>query len=144
MEKISKFESRIGKVGVSSKKIFMFITDMRNFKQVFPGKSITDWQADSDSCSFKVSPVGKANLKIVNSDPYNSVKYGGDGLNNTQFFLWVQLKEVSENDTRVKITLKADINPMIKMMASGPIKDFLEKIISGMETFDQWNDPVKE
>ena len=138
-----KFESRIGKVSVGSKKIFVFITDMRNFRQILPGKSITEWKADSDSCSFKVSPVGKAHLKIIDSDPDNFVKYAGDGLNNTQFFLWVQLKEVSENDTRVKITLKADLNPMIKTVASGPIKDFLEKLVSGMETFDQW-DPVKE
>ncbi|MCD4769238.1 MAG: SRPBCC family protein [Bacteroidales bacterium] len=143
MDKMLKFESRIGKVNVSSKKIFVFITDMRNFRQILPAKGITDWQADSDSCSFEVSPVGKANLRIINSDPDNTVKYAGDGLNNTQFFLWVQLKEVSENDTRVKITLKADLNPMIKVMASGPIKDFLEKLIIGMETFDRW-DPVKE
>lgn len=143
MDKMTKFESRIGKVEYGSKEIFVFITDMRNFKQILPGKSITDWQADKDSCSFEVSPVGKANLKIDDSDPYNSVKYGGDGLNNTQFFLWVQLKEVSENNTRVKITLKADLNPMIKMMASGPISDFLEKLVSGMERFEEWN-AVKE
>ena len=143
MDKMSKFESRTGRVNVSSKTIFGFITDMRNFKQFLPGKNLSNWQADNDSCSFEVSPIGKAHMKIVDTDPYKTVKYGGDGLNNTRFFLWIQLKEVSDSDTRVKITIMADINPMIKMMASGPINDFLDKLVSGMEVFDKW-DILKE
>lgn len=138
MENLSKFESRIGKIKSASKPVYIFLNDMRNFKQFLPEGKVEDWVADKDSSSFTVSPVGKAKLKIVEAEPNSLVKYEGNGLNNTNFWLWVQLKELSDNDTRVKITIKADINPMIKMMASGPINDFLGKLISGMETFTDW------
>ena len=89
--------------------------------------------------SFEISPVGKARLKIVDAESFKVVKYQGDGLNNTNFFLWVQLKDISESITGAKITLKADLNPALKMLASKPLNDFLEKLISGMESFKDWN-----
>ena len=139
MDNLSKYESRVGRLAYGSKSIFGFITDMRNFKQFIPGDSVSDWQADRESCEFEISPVGKARIKLVDREEFKVVKYEGDGLNNTNFFLWVQLKELAEDDTRVKITIKADLNPMLKMMAAKPIKEFLEKLISGMESFEDWD-----
>lgn len=139
MSNLSKYESRVGKVKQESKLLYGFISDMRNFKQFIPGDSITNWQADKNNCEFEVSPLGKTRLKIIDSEEYKLVKFEGDGLNNTSFFLWVQLKEIDTLDTRVKITIKADLNPMLKMMAAKPISDFLEKLISGMESYDGWD-----
>ena len=139
MSEMSKFESRVGSVKQSSKTVHTFVTDMRNFHQFIPGDKLTNWKAEKDNCEFEIAPIGKAKLKIIESDPYKVVKFEGVGLNNTTFFLWVQLKEVSENETKVKITIKADLNPMIKMMAAKPLKDFLEKLVSGIESYDGWN-----
>jgi carbon monoxide dehydrogenase subunit G len=138
MENLSKFESRVGKINSSSKAVYDFLNDMRNFKQFLPDGKVDNWIAEKDNCSFSVSPVGEARLRIIYSEPYSEVKYEGNGLNNTNFWLWVQLKQISEKDTRVKITIKADINPMIKMMASGPLNDFLDKLVSGMEKYSDW------
>ncbi len=138
MENLSKFESRVGKINGDSQAVYAFLNDMRNFKQFLPEGKVNNWLAEKDSCSFEVSPVGKASLKIIEAEPYKFVKYEGRGLNNTNFYLWVQLKQLSDVDTRVKITIKADLNPMLKMMASGPLKDFLDKLISGMENFTDW------
>lgn len=138
MDNLSKFESRVGKIRSNSKAVYTFLNDMRNFKQFLPDGKVDNWHAEEESCSFSVSPVGEAKLKIVDRDPDKQVKYEGNGLNNTNFWLWVQLKELSDKDTRVKITIKADLNPMIKMMASGPLKDFLEKLVKGMEGFTGW------
>ena len=141
MENLSVFESRIGKISEKSELIFIFLNDMRNFKQFLPEKKVENWIAEKDNCSFEISPVGKSKLKIAEKEPFKYVKYKGDGLNNTRFNLWVQLKEMSESDTRVKITIKAEINPMIKMMATKPLKDFLEKLVVGMESFKDWSNP---
>lgn len=138
MDNLSKFESRVGKINSSSKPVYAFLSDMRNFKQFLPDGKVDNWMAEQDNCSFSVSPVGEARLRIIESEPYSQVKYEGKGLNNTSFWLWVQLKQLSDNDTRVKITIKADINPMIKMMASGPLNDFLEKLVEGMEKITDW------
>ena len=60
------------------------------------------------------------------------IKYTAEGKTPFNFFLWIQLKEVAEDDTRVKLTIKADMNPMIKMMASKPIKKFLGVLVEAI------------
>ena len=139
MDNLLKFESRVGKIAERNEPVYLFLNDMRNFKQFLPEGKVENWSAEKDSCSFEISPVGKAKLRIIESEPYTQVKYQGDGLNNTNFFLWIQLKEVSESDTMVKITIKAELNPMLKMMATKPLNDFLEKLVSGMENFKDWS-----
>ncbi|MEA1886263.1 MAG: SRPBCC family protein [Bacteroidota bacterium] len=140
MENFTTYESRIGKIESGAEEIFAFVTDMRNFKRFLPDHTIQNWEASNDECTFEVSPVGESRIKIVRKDPHNTVKYAGSGLNNTEFYLWVQLKELKGKDTRVKLTIKADLNPGMKMIASKPIKEFLDKLISGMEEFDDWTD----
>lgn len=139
MDNLSSYESRIGKINSGSREIFSFITDMRNLSSFLPADVIENWEASADECSFEVSPVGKSKVRIVSKDQYETVKYTGYGLNNTEFFLWIQLKEREEKDTRVKITIKADLNPGLKMIASKPIKQFLDKLVNGMEEFDEWD-----
>jgi len=143
MSEPAKFESRIGSITASSEQLFRFITDMRNFKQFLPGDKIENWEASMEACSFEMFPVGKARLSIVETEKNSMVKYGGDGLNGTQFFLWVQIKEASVDDTRVKLTIKADINPVIRAMAQKPINDFLEKLVVGVESYDAWDEIMK-
>ena len=139
MDNLSVYESRTGKLATGSKQVFSFLTDMRNFRRFLPEDVIENWQASADECSFEVSPVGRSEIKIVRKDPHDTVKYAGYGLNNTEFHLWVQMKEVKEKDTRVKLTIKADLNPGLKMIASKPIREFLDKLVKGMEDFDGWD-----
>lgn len=139
MSEPAKFESRTGKIAESSSKVYRFITDIRNFERFIPKGTVHDWNATSEECSFEVSPVGRVKMSIVNREANSMVKYGGDGLNGTEFFMWVQMKEIAPGDTRVKLTIKADINPVIKMMAQKPVNDFLEKLVKGVESFNDWD-----
>jgi len=138
MDNFSLYESRVGKIRSGAKEIFSFVTDMRNFSRFLSGHTIENWKASVDECSFEVSMVGEARIRIVQKDPCNTVKYTGYGLNNTQFYLWIQTKEVGDKDTRIKLTIKADLNPGLKMIASKPINDFLNKLVGGMEEFNDW------
>ena len=44
------------------------------------------------------------------------------------FNLWIQLLPTSETSSKMKLTIKADINPFIKGMISKPLQEGLEKI----------------
>lgn len=129
----STFESKVGKVSLSSEKIYTFLSDFNNLKNYIPADKISDWQSDGDTCSFTVSGMGKVGLKIVEKNPFNLIKITGEGLSNHHFLLWIQLKEVADSDSRVKITLKADINPMMKMMVAKPIQKFLDMLVDAFE-----------
>ena len=131
----TKFESRIGKVAAPEKRIYELITDFRNFNQFIPAGKVEDFEASGEQCQFSVSGIGKVILQIVEKTPYQTVKVSGSGMANQQFFFWVQLKQVSDEDTRVKLTIKADVNPMLKMMVSKPLQGFLDKLMDAIENY---------
>jgi carbon monoxide dehydrogenase subunit G len=129
----TKIESRVGTIAANEERIYNFISNFNNFKQFIPADKIQDFQSTEDSCKFSVPNMGQVGLRIIEKTPYNTVKVSGDGMANQQFNLWVQLKQVAENDTKVKITIKADLNPMLKMMVSKPLQNFVDKLVEAME-----------
>ena len=42
--------------------------------------------------------------------------------------MWIQLKESAEDETKLKLTVKADLNVFIKPMVSKPLQEGLDKI----------------
>jgi carbon monoxide dehydrogenase subunit G len=131
----TKFESRIGKIKNSSEVVYRLLSDFRNFNSVVPADKIKNWQATEDECHFSVDMLGDTGLKIVEKDPYTLIKISGIDDNKYGFFFWIQLKEVAPMDTRVKLTIKISVNPMIKMMISKPIQKFLDTLIDQLEKF---------
>lgn len=125
---MTQFESDIKVAPHNQEKIFSFISNFNNFKDLFPQDKIKDWESTEETCRFKVDGIGEAGLKIIEKEPFKTVKFSTDGKVPFNFFLWVQLKEIADNDTRIKLTLKADLNPMMKMVVSKPIKKFLNML----------------
>lgn len=123
---MTTFESDIKKSTYSSETIFNFLADFDHFGDLIPKDKITNWQSNGDSCRFTIDPVGEVGLRIVEKEEFKTIKYTAEGKTPFNFFLWIQLKEVAVDDTRIKLTIKADMNPMIKMVASKPINKFLE------------------
>ena len=129
----TKFESRVGKINSNEEKIYSFISDFNNFKKLVPEDKISNFQSSENSCKFTVPGAGEVGLKILEKIPTNTIKITGEGMSNQSFVFWVQLKSVSTDDTRIKLTIKADLNPMIKMMASKPLQNFLDKLVDALE-----------
>jgi len=131
-----KLESRIGKVIYSDEEVYNFLTDFNNFKNLIPEDKVSNWKSDENSCSFTVSPIGETGIKIIEKEPYKLIKLSSLENDKFNFIFWVQLKNVSEKDTRIKLTLEADLNPMIQMMAKKPLQEFLDKLIDQLEKYN--------
>ncbi|HDR90394.1 MAG TPA: SRPBCC family protein [Bacteroidetes bacterium] len=131
-----KAESRIGTVKHSGKKIFEFLCDFRNYEKLIPEGKINNWEAEEDSCRFSVDGLGEAGIRVVEKKPFQLIKLTGDGPYSIDFFMWVQIKEAGENDSRVKLTLQAEMNAMMSSMAKGPVKQFLDIMLDYLEKMD--------
>jgi carbon monoxide dehydrogenase subunit G len=128
-----KIESRIGKVEEGDEKIFQFLSSFKNFEDLIPQNRVNNWEATEDSCRFSIDGIGEVGLKIVDKEPNKVIKYSGDNLAKVGFNFWIQLKQVSNLDTRVKITFKADLNPMLNMVAKKPLQEFVEILVERLE-----------
>ena len=127
---MTTFESAIKKAECNDAEIFGLLSDLNNIEKIkdkIPQDKIKDLEFDADSCRFTVDMVGQIGLRIVERDPFNTIKFAADQ-SPVDFNLWIQLKQVEENDTRIKITAKADLNPMIKMIAAKPMEIFVNKL----------------
>jgi hypothetical protein len=140
MADISKFESRIGKLKCSAEEFFTFVTDIRNFERFMPQGTINNWRAEKESCSFSVSMLGTVGFKIASKEMFNKVVFDGDALKKNDFKMILDISDDGNNGSGVKVSLNAELNPMLKMMATKPIGQFLELVINEMEGFRDWKD----
>lgn len=132
-----KIESKIGKSTHSDQVIFGFITDFNNFKSLLPEGKVSGWETSGDRCSFQVDPLGRTGLQIIEKSPHALVKYASvPEFSRYQFSIWIQLKRVAENDTRIRITIEPHVNNMLLPMIKGPLKLFVDSLINKMEAFD--------
>jgi hypothetical protein len=138
MSNLSDFESRTGKLTCSAEEVFDFVTDIRNFEQFVPKGNIDNWNAEKESCSFSVSMLGTVSVKLAEKEKYNKVVYKGDALKKNDFSLTLDISVNLNKTADVKVILSADLNPIMKMMATKPIGQFLEMLINEMENFRGW------
>ena len=122
----TKFESAIKVVRNSANTIYERLADMRSLSSLIPPDKVKDFEATSDECSFTVDKIGRMGLKIVDRKENDFVKYGANGTVQFNFNIWVQMKEVAAYDSRIKVTLKADLNPMMKMLVNKHLQKFVD------------------
>jgi hypothetical protein len=143
MNDLSFFESRSGKLSCTPEEAFRFVTDLRNFGRFATKATINNWNADKESCSFSVSVVGTITVRLAESERFSLVIFKGDALKKNDFSLNLNLSGNDLDKAIVKIGLSADLNPIMKMMVSKPIEQFLEMLINEMESFHDWKNTIE-
>jgi hypothetical protein len=132
-----KIESRIGKSESSDQQIYRFITNFHNFKELLPADKVSGWEASEEKCSFQVDPLGRTGLMIIEKQPYSLVKISSDPeFSSYQFLIWVQLKKLTDRDTRIKITIEPQVSKMLLPMLRVPLKKLADGLIDKIESFD--------
>ena len=127
---MTEFVSEVKTISYSETDIFNMLSDLsnlENMKDKIPQEKISDFSFDKDSCSFSINPVGKIKFSIIEREPSKTIKFKADE-SPIDVTLWIQLKQVEENDTKMKLTIKAELNPFIKPMVSKPIQEGINKI----------------
>lgn len=131
-----KIESKTGRSVYPATNIYRFISDFRNFNNFIPDDKVSDWQAETDYCSFRISMLGKVRLEIIEREEGKMVKMASDPeVSQYNFTLWIQLVEPTENDTRIKVTIKPQINQVLMAMAKKPLKGFVDSLVDEIEKF---------
>ncbi len=124
-----KVESKVGKLNRNDEEVYKFLSDFNNFSNLLPQDKVKNWNANVDECSFEIENIGQVGLKIIEKEPHSLVKITGSESAKFDFFLWVQLKQIENLDTRIKLTIKAKLNPLVKSAAKKPLQDFIDTLV---------------
>jgi len=123
---MTTYESEIKTISSGEEVVFGILSDLKNFESLKENPSLKDKakdiEFDTDSCSFAVEGFGKMGFRIIEREPFKTVKFVSEKAP-MEVNVWVQLKQVSENETKMKLTLKADLPMMIKMMVDKKLKE---------------------
>lgn len=126
----SKFESGVRQIPYAQEKVYKMLSDLNNLEKVrerLPEDKVKDLAFDADSVSISVPPVGQVALRIIEREEPKCIKFETEK-SPVAANLWIQLLPVTADSCKMKLTIKADINPFIKGMVAKPLQEGLEKI----------------
>lgn len=135
---MTEYISKTKKIPYSDEEIFRVLSDLsklEGLKHKLPDDKIKDFWCNTNSCSFSVDPVGKVTFDIIEREPNKTIKFKAQGLP-FELNAWIQLVSKDDNDTRLRLTLRADINSFIKPMVNAPFTEGIEKaaeILAGLD-----------
>ena len=127
---MTQFESSVKVIPHSQADVYAKLSDLNNLESVkdkIPQDKVQDLSFDTDTLSFSMAPVGKLTLRIIEREPEKSIKFEAEN-SPLPFNLWVQIVPTTETECKIKLTIKAEINPFIKGMIQKPLQDGLEKM----------------
>ena len=130
----SKFESSVKQIPYAQQAVYDNISDLTNLEKVrdrVPEDKINDFKFDHDTVSLNVAPVGELKLQIIERDEPKCVKFEAVQ-SPVPFNVWVQVLPVTETSSKMKVTVKAELNPFIKGMEEKPLQEGVEKIADAL------------
>ncbi|HJV79052.1 MAG TPA: hypothetical protein VJ602_11775 [Paludibacter sp.] len=123
---MTTYESDIKTISSNEEVVFGLLSDLNNLQIIKTNPDFTnkvkDLQFDADSCSFVVDGLGKMGFRIVEREQFKTVKLAAEHAP-VEVNVWIQLKQIAENETAMKLTLKAELPSMIKMMVDKKLKE---------------------
>ena len=96
-----------------------------------PEDKVSDFSYDEDTVTLNVPPVGDLKLRIVEREEPKCVKFE-TVQSPVPFNVWVQVLPVDDNNAKMKVTVKAELNPFIKSMVEKPLQEGVEKIADAL------------
>ncbi|MDR2791609.1 MAG: SRPBCC family protein [Tannerellaceae bacterium] len=130
---MNEFVSEVRAIPHSRERVFALLSDMSNLARIKDALDnnaklkIDGLTCDADSCNLTVEPVGRIGLRIVERTAGHTVKF--EAINApVPLNLWIQLKEADHDDTRLRLTLRTELNPFLLSMLAKRLQEGLDMI----------------
>ena len=130
----SKFESSVKQIPYPQQAVYDNISDLSNLEKVrdrIPEDKVNDFSFDQDTVSLNVAPVGDLKLRICDREEPKCVKFE-TVQSPVPFNIWIQVLPVDEQNSKMKVTLKAEFPPFVKPMVEKPIQETVNKIADAL------------
>lgn len=143
---IQKYVSEVRVIPHNQQIVFDYLSNFENLsaylnsgliekitKQV-PQVKITNFESDRDSCKFNITGMGLAQIRIVEREPFKTIKVESSGGLPLSFTFWIQLLPETAYETKMRLTLHADLSMMIKMMVGDKLQEGINQLSQTLVT----------
>lgn len=134
INRMTKIESTIREIAYSQQAVYNMLSDLSNIQKVqdkIPQEHVKDLTFTSDSISIS-TPMGAVEMVIANREEPKEIKFETQE-SPLPFNFWIQILPVDETSSKMKLTIKADLNPFIAGMVKKPLQEGIEKIADALQ-----------
>lgn len=137
---LNKYISEVKTIDHNQQVVFNYLSNFENLSgylnsgliekitEKVPQIKITDFESDQDSCKFNITGLGIAEIKIVNREPFKTIKVESSGGLPLSFTFWIQLIPINQYKIKMRLTLHAEMSMMIKMMADSKLEEGINQL----------------
>ena len=136
----TKYVSDVKVISNNQEVIFNYLSNFENLSKYvneglltkmteqIPQIKISNFESDADSCRFQIAGMGLAEIRIIDREPHKTIKINSSGGMPVGITFWIQLLPVSAYETKLRLTLDADMSMMIKMMVNKKLEEGINRL----------------
>lgn len=132
---MTRVVSKVCSIQKSDELLYNFTSDFNNLKKLIPPDKVSELEVTNDTCKFNAEGIGKVGIKIIEKKEFKLIKISGEGKSSFDFVIWIQYVKVAENDTKMRLTLEAKLNPMMKAMLKKQLQKGIDTIADQLALF---------
>ena len=120
---MTNFESKVS-LSADINEVYAFLSDLNNHEKLMPA-NIYNWSSTTDEARFTIQNMAKLALKVssrIENQEINIIP-----AEEAPFAVEMKLT-ISQNgsETEAKLIVSAELNMMMKMLASGPLQKLVD------------------
>lgn len=154
---IEKYDSEVKIIACSQESVYNHLANLKNLEPLFntnrleelkkqypntPDVKLDNFSATEDECTFTISPLGQVGVQIIERESSKLIKLAGSKALPFEVHCWIQLLPLAERTCKIKITLHADLNPMIKMIIGKHLKSGVDQIAEALTRINYPEEPI--
>lgn len=137
---LEKYTSQVKQINHNEQVVYNYLSNFENLSgylnsgliekitEKVPQIKITDFSSDRDSCKFNITGLGLAEIRVVNREPFKTIKVESSGGLPISLTFWIQLMAVDNFSTKLRLTLHAEMSMMIKMLAGNKLGEGIDRL----------------
>lgn len=109
--------------------VYNFLADCNNHEQLMP-ENIYNWSSTRDEARFTIQNMAKLALKVENRVPDQEVLFVPSEKAPFDVNMRWKIEATGAESSRATLLIEADLNIMMKMLASGPLQKLVDHQVS--------------
>ncbi len=144
---MAKYESKIKQINAPVERVYTTLSNLENLRPLLENiqnneavkekireagqdpaqlERLKDVTLTEDRIAFPAPMVGEVALAVVEREENKCIKFQTEQ-SPVEANLWIQVLPVTDTTSKMRLTIKADLNPMMKMMIGSKIENGLDQ-----------------
>lgn len=136
---MTRIESHLIHLDSSAPEVYAFLAELSNHERILP-EQVINWKVDGDTCEYTIKGTGSVHLKVKERTENKSITLEPNGRIPFPFEVNWSIEAGQEGGCSVRAVMNAELNPVLKLMATQPLTNFLKMQVDNLKrVFDGKN-----